>query len=212
MKQKMLIAEAEKKLINNPSITDIKHGEFTKGKRGQELERRIGLRNGSSLTDFEDGELKSFSRGQTIKIATLKQCLPEIIDVDEYSVGDSKFFEKSRDIIFVAYEKTKNKISGNLIGWTRVQFETEDNIERWGQILEDVESVVKEIRRRYSVGESLNTINGPNDLVQIRSADQGGTGNRILEYKGQQLYHCQMAFYFTGKFGRELIKKYFENA
>lgn len=204
----MFVAEAEKKLINNPNLFDIVRGQY-KGRRGQELERRLGLRNGSTLIDFVDGELKSFTDEQSIKITVLNHCLEEIID-NKVEFKDSKVYKKIKTVIFVPFNKSAN--GGRFIGWKTIRMEDSENREMFEKILEDFEYITEEIRKRYNAGKELKTITGPNKTIQIRTADSKSktTGEyRPLLFKGNQLYDKQMAFYYTARFGRDFIKKYF---
>ena len=169
-----------------------------KGHRGQVLEQQLGLRNCSDLTDFKDGELKTVTIGQTNAISSLGHMLEEIID-EKVSFENSKLYEKSKHIIWSIYDKKGNLIKNAMVSSC-------ENVALHNKTKEDYNFIADEIRRRYRNGIELTTINGPNDILQIRTKASKVNGSYIpLIHKGVVLKDKYMAFYYKADYVKNLL-------
>ena len=72
----------------------------------------------------------------------------------------------------------------------------------------DIEAKFPSIKKIYNNKQILNTINGPNKLLQIRTkASKNSKGEYLpLVYKNHQLKDKYMAFYLTSSFSKRLLK------
>ena len=151
-----------------------------KGYRGQILEKNLGLKNCSDLTDFVDGELKTVTIGQSNAITSLGHVLAEIIE-SKVDFKNSKLYEKIKHIVWSIYDK-----KGELIKNTMVS--SCENAELHEKIKQDYYFIADEIRKRYKNRTELDTINGPNNILQIRTRASKVRGSYIpLVYKGFKL-------------------------
>ena len=80
----------------------------------------------------------------------------------------------------------------------------EDTLEMINKLIEDFDYIKHEIRRRYNKKIELSTINGPNDIIQIRT--KASKPYTAMKYKGFQLYDKYMAFYYKANYVKELAK------
>lgn len=170
-----------------------------KGSRGKLIENALGIDNSSDLTDLIDGELKSFTKGQTIAITQLKHCLNEIID-KQVGFYDSKVYLKLKQTIYVGFTRFNE-----YIGCETVNFDSCPT--HFVHLAEDYQYVCDEIRNRYENGKELNTITGPNNLLQIRTkASKTEQGYYVpMCYNGKQLKDKNMAFYLCSHFGKTIV-------
>tara|TARA_A100001015_G_C14847932_1_gene655262 strand:+ start:349 stop:942 length:594 start_codon:yes stop_codon:yes gene_type:complete len=169
-----------------------------KGTRGQALELALGIPNSPELQDLDDGELKTYTIGESIACTQLLHCLPEIFDHTPFN--ESKLGKKMKHTIYIGFSRDyqyKGTITLN----------NDTHTEHYIKLEEDYKFICnKIIEALYSMTE-LNTITGPNKLLQIRTKDskrKDGTykpllfNNHILKNKG-------MAFYLCPQFGKELL-------
>ena len=165
-----------------------------KGARGQWVEQQLGLDLGSNLIDFSNGELKAFKEGQTIAVTMLQHCLDEVFDRG-VSYSESSVCKKLKNVLFVKFAKT-GEFAKSLVS----------NADNYRQLYYDLSVdynyICEEIRERYNNNQLLNTITGPNKLLQIRTkANKNTLGNYVpLEYNGKRLKDKGMAFYLTRTF------------
>ena len=169
-----------------------------KGDRGQLLELALGIPNSSNLTDMVDGELKTYTRGESIAVTQLNHCIPEILK--GVSFNDSKVGRKLERTLYVGFDS-----NNNFLGFVETN-QTIDK-EHYRQLEEDFNYITEVIRYRYNTGKELSTITGKNGLLQIRTKDsKDKKGNyHPIKWKGYTLKDKGMAFYLTGKFGKELM-------
>lgn len=169
-----------------------------KGHRGQILEQQLGLKNCSDLTDFSDGELKTVTIGQTNAITSLGHLLDEIIE-SKVDFLNSKLYEKIKYVVWSIYDK-----KGELIKNTMVS--SCENTELQEKLIQDYNFIADEIRKRYKNRTKLSTINGPNDVLQIRTKASKVQGFYIpLIYKGFELNNKYMAFYYKANYIKNLV-------
>ena len=153
----------------------------------------------SQLNDFDDGELKAFKEGQTIAVTMLQHCLDEVFDKG-ISYSESNVGKKLRNVLFVKFAKS-GKFVKSLVS----------NAEKHQQLYYDLSTdynyICEKIRERYNNNQLLNTITGPNKLLQIRTkANKNTLGNYVpLEYNGKRLKDKAMAFYLTRTFETSLF-------
>lgn len=195
------------KLSTNQVVAKLKVVDFSvfakpgrdKGSRGKLIENALGIDNSSDLTDLIDGELKSFTKGQTIAITQLKHCLNEIID-KKVGFYDSKVYQKLKQTIYVGFTRFNE-----YIGCETVNFDSCPT--HFVHLAEDYQYVCDEIRNRYENGKELNTITGPNNLLQIRTkASKTEQGYYVpMCYNGKQLKDKNMAFYLCSHFGKTIV-------
>jgi hypothetical protein len=170
-----------------------------KGARGQLLENALGIPNSSALKDLINGELKTFTQGETIAVTQLKHCLSEIIE-DSISFDDSKVGQKLKQTVYVGFTR-KNDYIGTAV------MNEESDPKHYQQLREDYDYICDKIRRAFDVETELNTITGPNNLLQIRTkASKTKKGYYIpLKFAGVTLNDKGMAFYLCSHFGKTIV-------
>ena len=169
-----------------------------KGARGQLLETALGVPNSSDLKDLEDGEIKTFTVGESIAATQLKHCLSEIIE-DAVSFDDSKVGQKLKQTVYVGFTR-ENDYVGSVV------LNEETHPEHYQELREDYDYICSKIRRAFDVESELNTITGPNGLLQIRTKASKTNGRYVpLRFAGVTLKDKGMAFYLCGQFGRNLF-------
>jgi len=194
----MLLEEAEIKLNlidkNNAPIPA-----RNKGGRGLWIEEQLGMPQSSQLNDFDNGELKAFKEGQTIAVTMLQHCLDEVFDRG-VTYSESNVGKKLKNILFVKFAKTGEFVKSLVSN-------SETHRELYYKLSEDYNYICEKIRERYNNNQELNTINGPNKLLQIRTkANKNRLGKYVpLEYNGKRLKDKAMAFYLTRTFETSLF-------
>jgi hypothetical protein len=169
-----------------------------KGLRGIFLEQCLGIPNSNKLIDFEDGELKTFTCGESIAITQLSHCLSEIID-KSISYDESKVGEKLCQVLFVGFSR-KNLFLGHTI------FNKTNHPVIYKKLAEDYEYICNEIRIAYFKKEKLNTITGPNRVLQIRTkASKVNNTYPPLIYNDHKFKDKYMAFYLCSSFGKHIL-------
>ena len=194
----MLLAEAETKL-NAIDKNQAPIPGRNKGGRGLWVEEQLGMVQSSQLNDFDDGELKAFKEGQTIAVTMLQHCLDEIFDRN-VSYSESNVGKKLYNVLFVKFAKTGEFVK-SLVSNSQIHRELHYKLS------EDYNYICEKIRERYNNNQELNTINGPNKLLQIRTkANKNRLGKYVpLEYKGKRLKDKAMAFYLTRTFEQSIF-------
>ena len=196
----------EKKLTVNEVFAKLKVTDFrafdkpgkNKGARGQLLETALGVPNSSDLKDLEDGELKSFTVGESIAATQLKHCLSEIIE-DKVSFEESKVGQKLKQTVYVGFTRDNDYVGTELLN-------EETHPEHYSELKEDYEFICNSICTLFNAGKELNTITGPNKLLQIRTKASKTNGRYVpLTFAGCTLKDKGMAFYLRGQFGRNLF-------
>ena len=194
----MLLAEAETKL-NSVDKNNAPIPGRNKGGRGLWVEEQLGMKQSSQLNDFDDGELKAFKEGQTIAVTMVQHCLDEIFDRG-VSYSQSNVGKKLYNVLFVKFAKTGEFVKSLVSN-------SETHRELHYKLSEDYNYICEKIRERYNNNQELNTINGPNKLLQIRTkASKTRLGNYVaLEYNGKRLKDKAMAFYLTRTFEQSIF-------
>ena len=194
----MLLAEAETKL-NAIDKNQAPIPGRNKGGRGLWVEEQLGMVQSSQLNDFDDGELKAFKEGQTIAVTMLQHCLDEIFD-RSVSYSESNVGKKLYNVLFVKFAKTGEFVK-SLVSNSQIHRELHYKLS------EDYNYICEKIRERYNNNQELNTINGPNKLLQIRTkANKNRLGKYVpLEYNGKRLKDKAMAFYLTRTFEQSIF-------
>ena len=194
----MLLADAEIKL-NNIDKSQAPIPGRNKGGRGLWVEEQLGMVQSSQLNDFDDGELKAFKEGQTIAVTMLQHCLDEIFDRN-VSYSESNVGKKLYNVLFVKFAKTGEFVK-SLVSNSQIHRELHYKLS------EDYNYICEKIRERYNNNQELNTINGPNKLLQIRTkANKNRLGKYVpLEYNGKRLKDKAMAFYLTRTFEQSVF-------
>ena len=196
----------QKKLTVNEVFAKLKVTDFSafgkpgknKGARGQLLETALGVPNSSDLKDLEDGELKSFTVGESIAATQLKHCLSEIIE-DKVSFEESKVGQKLKQTVYVGFTRDNDYVGTELLN-------EETHPEHYSELKEDYEFICNSICTLFNAGKELNTITGPNKLLQIRTKASKTNGRYVpLTFAGCTLKDKGMAFYLCGQFGRNLF-------
>ena len=171
-----------------------------KGDRGQLFETALGIPNGSDLIDLIDGELKSFTEGETIKVTALKHCLDEIVSSVEFY--DSKVYQKLKQTIYVGFDRDGKFLKSKTIN-------EQNDFDHYRQLAEDFGYIVANVKKAIVNKETLHTITGPNELLQIRTnaSKNKKTGKYTpLCYNGVELKDKYMAFYLLANFGKSITK------
>ena len=194
----MLLEEAELKLNAIDKDSAPIPGR-NKGARGQWVEQQLGLDLGSNLIDFSNGELKAFKEGQTIAVTMLQHCLDEVFDRG-VSYSESSVGKKLKNVLFVKFAKTGEFVKSLVSN-------TDNYTQLYYDLSTDYNYICEKIRERYDNNQLLNTITGPNKLLQIRTkANKNTLGNYVpLEYNGKRLKDKGMAFYLTITFEKVLF-------
>ena len=194
------------KLTTNEVFAKLKVTDFSvfekpgknKGARGQLLETVLGVPNSSDLKDLEDGEIKTFTVGESIAATQLKHCLSEIIQ-DAVSFDDSKVGQKLKQTLYVGFTRENDYVGCEILN-------EETHPEHYQELREDYEYISSKIRRAFDTETELNTITGPNGLLQIRTKASKTNGSYTpLRFAGVTLKDKGMAFYLCGQFGRNLF-------
>lgn len=195
---KLTVAEIENQLANFDFSQFQKPGR-NKGLRGQLIEEALGIPNSSNLKDLVDGELKSFTVGETIAVTQVKHCLKEILE-DKVEFDNSKVGKKLEKTIYIGFTR-KNDYVGHMTT------HSETHSEHYHKLAEDYGYICAQIKLSYSEGQELNTITGPNQLLQIRTkASKTKRGDYTpMCYNGIQLKDKGMAFYLLSNFGKTLL-------
>ena len=181
-------------------LTTLEKPGKNKGERGQAVEKLLGLENGNDLTDVSDGDLKTTTLGQTIFITQLSHCLPEIIE-QNVTFDESKVGRKIKNCFYVVYDKEKALMGKYLVS-------TESHPEHYEKLAEDYNYICRQIIEIYYRKKTLKTINGPNNLLQIRTkASKNAKTKKYtpLLYKNHQLKDKYMAFYLRSSFSKHLV-------
>jgi hypothetical protein len=169
-----------------------------KGARGQLLETVLGVPNSSDLKDLEDGEIKTFTVGESIAATQLKHCLSEIIE-DSVSFDDSKVGQKLKQTLYVGFTRDNDYVGCEILN-------EETHPEHYQELREDFDYICQKIRYAWNTEVELNTITGPNGLLQIRTKASKTNGRYVpLRFAGVTLKDKGMAFYLCGQFGRNLF-------
>ncbi len=194
------------KLTTNEVFAKLKVTDFgvfekpgkNKGARGQLLETVLGVPNSSDLKDLEDGEIKTFTVGESIAATQLKHCLSEIIE-DSVSFDDSKVGQKLQQTLYVGFTRDNDYVGCEILN-------EETHPEHYQELREDYDYICDKIRRAFDTESELNTITGPNGLLQIRTKASKTNGRYVpLKFAGVTLKDKGMAFYLCGQFGRNLL-------
>ena len=165
-----------------------------KGVRGQLLELALGIPNSSKLTDMVDGELKSFTKGEPIAVTQLKHTLPQIFDKTPFP--QTKIGIKLQQTLYVGFDR-----QNNFLGTTTLT--PDSNPKHYELLQNDYDFIANCIRQSFYNKSELNTINGLNGLLQIRTKDS--KPYHPIYYKTQMLKNKGMAFYLTGRFAKSII-------
>ena len=168
-----------------------------KGLRGQIIEEALGIQNSSNLKDLIDGELKTYTYGETIACTQLKHCLEEI--ENNIPFDKSKLGIKMEQTIYIGFSK-----DNNYLGSITLNKNTHRN--HYLHMEEDYNYISNIIRNAIHNKTILETITGPNKLLQIRTKASKINGiYKPLIYKGHQLKNKYMAFYLCSNFGKNLF-------
>lgn len=195
---KLTVSQVETK-FHDFDFTKFQKPGRNKGERGQLIELALGIANSSQLNDLIDGEIKSYTIGETIAVTQLKHCLEEIIE-QKVEFDESKVGKKLERTIYVGFTR-KNEYVGN------ITINTKTNTEHYKRLAEDYGYICSQIKLAYSEGRELNTITGPNQLLQIRtkaSKNRNGQYTPIC-YNGVYLKNKGMAFYLLANFGKTIL-------
>ena len=158
----------------------------------------MGVPNSSNLTDLTDGEIKTFTVGESIAVTQLKHCLTEIIE-DGVSFKDSKLGQKMKQTIYVGFTRDNDYVGTEILN-------EETHEAHYQELEEDFNYICDAIRNTFDNDETLSTITGPNNLLQIRTKASKTNGKYVpLMFAGHQLKDKGMAFYLTGAFGKGLL-------
>jgi DNA mismatch repair protein MutH len=195
---KLTVADVESKFSNFDFDSFHKPGR-NKGKRGQLIEIALGVKNSSNLRDLIDGELKTFTIGETIAVTNLKHCLQEIIE-NRVEFDESKVGKKLDKTIYIGFTRN-NQYRGN------ITVDSETHAEHYNYLAEDYGYICAQIKLSYAEGSELNTITGPNKLLQIRTkASKNRRGEYTpMCYNGVQLKDKGMAFYLLANYGKTIL-------
>ena len=158
----------------------------------------MNIPNTSNLTDLKDGEVKTVSVGETVACTQLKHCLNEIAENKPFE--DSKFGKKMNNVLFIGFEKNSNRYLGNKV------FNQNNYPIYYKKLKDDYKYISEEIRNSINNKSMLKTINGPNNLLQIRTKATKYKGDYCpLKYNDLVLKDKNMAFYLRSSFPKMLF-------
>lgn len=195
---KLTVAQVVCKLQTVNINNLIKPGK-NKGERGQLLENILGIDSSSNLKDLEDGDLKTFTQGETISITLLKHCLDDII-FNNVEFEKSVLGSKLTQIIFVGFSR-----NNQYLGYSVVNLDLDPSL--FLLIKEDYHDISDYIRKAFDNKEQLNTFNGRNKLLQIRtkaSKSKNGIYPKLI-YNNHTFKDKYMGFYLLSSFGKNLM-------
>jgi DNA mismatch repair protein MutH len=187
-------------IIKRINFENLIFSKINKGSRGQLVEKLLGLPNSSKLIDLEDGELKTFTKGESIPVTQINHCLSEII-YESISYENSKVGQKLNQVLFLGFSRDNCFLGCNIIN-------KNIDLNIYMKISEDYEFICNKIREVYYKKEQLNTINGPNSILQVRTkASKNKNTNEYtpLMFNGHKLKNKYMAFYLHPSFGKNIF-------
>ena len=198
MNSKLSVIEVEQKL-STYDFSSVQKPARNKGERGNLIEMALGVKNSSDLIDLIDGELKTFTVGETIAITSLGHCLLGIID-GSLEFDETKVAKKMSQVLYIGFTRNNNYV-GN------ITTNQDTHPEHYQHLAEDYGYISAQIRSCYVQNKELETITGPNNLLQIRTkASKTKSGHyRPLCYNGVQLKDKSMAFYLCSTFGKTIL-------
>lgn len=197
MNNNLKIEDISKRILEL-NLNNFQTPTFNKGSRGIFLEKCLGIPNSNKLTDFADGELKTFTWGESIAVTSLKHCFDDIFDKCIF-YNESKLGLKLNQVLFVGFSR-KNLFLGHTI------FNKTNHPVIYKKLAEDYEYICNEIRVAYSKKEKLNTITGPNGVLQIRTkATKVNNEYPPLKYNDHEFKDKYMAFYLCSSFGKNIL-------
>ena len=195
---KLTVSEVESKFQSFDFSQFQKPGR-NKGERGQLIELALGIENTSNLKDLIDGELKSYTIGETIAVTQLNHCLEEIIE-QGVEFDESKVGQKLEKTIYIGFTRNNEYVG-------HISLNSTTDSEHYQQLAEDYGYICSQIKLAYSESRELNTITGPNQLLQIRTkASKNSSGQyKPMCYNDIQLKDKGMAFYLLSNFGKSIL-------
>ena len=197
----MLVEEGYLRLKKLEGMKMSEINKVNKGFDGQNIESAIGLKNESKLLDFEDGDLKTnkYINGKPSETLAISQMQNNLIEFEKgLDFYDSWIYKKIRQFIYLPIDKTS---SDHIIG--KPQIVSEERFPHlYKKLAIDFNFISLEIKNSIDAKKTLNTINGPNNYLQIRtkaSKKKDGTYTPMT-INGHQLKDKYMAFYFKKDF------------
>ena len=197
----MLIEEGYLRLKKLEGLKMSEINKVNKGFDGQNIESAIGLKNDSKLLDFEDGELKTnkYKNGKPSETLAISQIKNNLIEFEKgLDFYDSWIYKKIKQFIYLPIDKTS---SDHIIGKPQIVSE-ERYPHLYKKLAMDFNFISLEIKNCIDFKKTLNTINGPNNYLQIRTKATKKTDGTYtpMTINGHQLKDKYMAFYFKKDF------------
>ena len=189
----LLLKKLEGKKISDVDLVN-------KGSDGQKIMNAIGLKNDSSPLDFQDGDLKTNKHlnGKPAETLWISQMQNNLIEFEKgLDFYDSWIYKKIKQFIYLPIDKSGDHIIG------KPQIISEESFPNlYKKLAIDFNPISLEIKESIHHKETLHTINGPNNYLQIRTkAGKNKYGSYTpMKINGHQLKDKYMAFYFKKDF------------
>ena len=178
-----------------------------KGRTGQWVEERAGIKASSRLLDCEDGELKTFPKNdkgnpkETVAITQISKHINDLYAGQKYE--DSHLYEKTSKICFTPIVKADKDVRNWYI---EKSFFYDANDPKFAQINADLEAdyyyICRKIREYVDSGKNIHTISGK--YLQIRTKDtrdkNGNYHPLYIEEVARYVSNKNYAFFFKKKF------------
>ena len=188
---------------------------LNKGRAGQLLETKIGLKSGNHHLDFEDGELKShkceLKNTKIVPKETIALTIISSNNVDDYlesSFSKSLLGSKISNLLLVPVIKVKEKKGLVPFEWFVKNVTLFKSKKFQKELEEDYDFIISKIK----TSKKIKTTSGPNDYLQIRSKDS--RGKKTKKYHEVYSKHLDIklsdknyAFYLKKSFIKKLINR-----
>ncbi len=186
--------------LDPQELTDLR---TNKGRVGQLLERRIGLRNSSGHLDFEDGELKTNkvdSTGRPRETVFITQISSHIDDLLRgVAFRDSFLYSKIRNLLYLPVCKEGPEKDWMFLPYRHAELESAEFSYLLIQLEKDWLDITQKIRDDVLSGDgNVHTANGL--YIQVRTKDSKPYHPIHSDVVGRVISNKNYAFYFMKAF------------
>ena len=180
---------------------------INKGKIGQLLELKIGLKLGSDLTDLEDGEIKTNKSDEngvpkeTMFITQISNQIDTLLSVPPLPFEESNLYNKIRRLAFLPVcKESENNKDWFFVSVYDVNLSIQKELKN--QLEEDYISICEKLRWHIEHGRDRNihTSNGKIQLIQSRTKDSRPYHPIFSQTYGRLISNKNHAFYFRKEF------------
>lgn len=181
-----------------------------KGHVGGLLEALIGLESSRRLLDFEDGELKTNKaqrNGQpleTLAVTTLLGTIDTLLSAPPLAFAESNVYRKISNFVYLPVVKDSED-SGDWYFVDVVHVRVQPKTAVFLKLEEDYMGIAAIMRQQVLSGHSLQTANGSNDYLQVRTKDGKPYKQLRSEEFGRVVSDKNRAFYLKRPFLRDAV-------